>query len=358
MACGLFVLARLIEMETWREARNTLFLTVIIALTHVHAVVLVMVAGGLLAFLRRPFWSSFWKHALALSGAVVVLVPWLWDKILGTHARAAGHYTFDMRSLEEKLRQLFAYTIDNLPAHVNITAAGFALLLAAAAGMSLLPTREVELRRRLASLVIVVALAGLYFGLPFAIWGPIYHWFTYPRYGTYLLIALLTLPRPALERWPAALALVPGVIAAILIAEYGRYTAPYRGIIAALPRNKAFFPLDLDDYRFRGTREAVLGQLHGYAAAVKSCYDPHLFDEPNNPLLFRHETMLPVPNWRNQREFDMAQQGQYYDYVIVHPLDRDPFAGGRARHAGLKLIKQSGAWRLYKVLAPHPYPPR
>ena len=86
------------------------------------------------------------------------------------------------------------------------------------------------------------------------------------------------------------------------------------------------YPLDLDDARFRGTHDAALGQLHGYAAAAKSCFDPHLFDEPNNPLRYRPEKMPPVVNWFNQASFTMEREGRAYDYIIVHPVERDLIA--------------------------------
>jgi hypothetical protein len=106
-------------------------------------------------------------------------------------------------------------------------------------------------------------------------------------------------------------------------------------------------PLDLEGYRFRQTHDGVLGQLHGYAAVAKSCYDPHLFDEPNNPLRFVASKMLPVVNWGNQASFDFESQGKAYDYIIVYPVDMDPF---KSRWQDkVSLVTEASPWRLYRV---------
>jgi hypothetical protein len=130
-------------------------------------------------------------------------------------------------------------------------------------------------------------------------------------------------------------------------AIYGHYVAPYLEIVASIPKNSRLFPLDIDPYRFKETREATLGQLHGYAAAITSSYDGHLFDYPTNPLRFRDGRQLPHPDWRQPRQFTMSDHGRFYDYIIVHPIEED-FIGKRW-HRQLTLVRQAGDWRLYKV---------
>lgn len=151
------------------------------------------------------------------------------------------------------------------------------------------------------------------------------------------------------------LALLPGLVAAVALhlaiarqfREYGKYVRPYLQIVDALPRGVTFFPLDLDDRRFKGALNPVLGQLHGYAAAAKASYDPHLFDQQDMPLLFKKPLKLPVINWFRPTTFTMEAHGRHYDYVIVHPIDRDPFPAKWMDAA--ELVRESGAWRLYKV---------
>jgi hypothetical protein len=201
-----------------------------------------------------------------------------------------------------------------------------------------------------------MAVAALYLFVPFQISGPIDHYWTYPRFGTYLLIALLLLPRPRLDGWRALL-LVPGLVSAVLLhravqaqfRSYGAYVAPYAQIVAALPRNKLMLPLDLDDFTWNQTHEGVLAQIHGYAAVAKSCFDPHLFDDPSNPLRYRASTMPPSVNWMNPKSFSFDSTGYAYDYIIVHSVRTDPFNTHAAWRAKVKLTKEAGPWRLYEV---------
>ena len=106
-------------------------------------------------------------------------------------------------------------------------------------------------------------------------------------------------------------------------------------------------PLDMH-FGYPGTRMPTLGQLHGYAAALTSSYDPHLFNHPNQPLVFRNLHIPPHPDWYHPDTFTIEQHGQYYDYIVVHPTHLDPLY--RKRYGrGVSLIKEAGAWRLYKV---------
>ena len=150
---------------------------------------------------------------------------------------------------------------------------------------------------------------------------------------------------------------MPGIVCAFFLHRgiqkqfhaYGDYVRPYLDIIAALPRNKLLYPLDLDDYRFKGTYDPVLGQIHGYAAGAKSCFDPHLFDDASNPLRYRASKMPPVPNWFYQSSFTMEREGRHYDYIVVHPKNQDIIARHAKWKSEVELVKEAGPWRLYKV---------
>jgi hypothetical protein len=360
MVLALFVVAKLIELRSARDALKILPLTFLTGLTHLHSVAWILTCGGLLVLLQRPLRVALLRYALALFGCIVPLVPWAWARLGHTTAGITSAFSFEMHSPQHRIAQLFAYTIDNLPEPGGLsTACAFGLLLFGPALLSVLEQRNVYDGQRWAPVMIFVASAGLYFGLPFAISGPIYHWYTYPRYGVYLLIALLALPRPSL-RGLTALALVPGIAIALWVhhgiaaqfAEYGNYVRPYLQIIAAIPKNSRILPVDLDDFRFRGTREAVLGQLHGYAAAETSSFDPHLFDEPNNPLLFREGMMLPHHDWLAQRSFTFEAGAECYDYLIVHPPELDKVKTNKHWSKKVTLVREAGPWRLYKIKAP------
>jgi hypothetical protein len=358
MALALIALAQVFEARTFKDALKIIPLTVIIALTHLLAVALALLAGGLICLIKRPFWKTVAVHAVALSGCLVAVLPWVLKKLGGTTA-AAATMSFQWHTLAHKIQNLYTYTLANVPDKPEASSAAFIVLWLVPVFLSLLRPREVSREQRFAPAMVVLASMALYFALPFAVGGPVEHWWTYPRFGTYILIALLALPRPRLTG-RAALMLAPGLAACLALhlsvvgqfREYARYVRPYLQIIAAMPRGVTFFPLDLDDARFKGTRYASLGQLHGYAAAVTSSYDPHLFDHLDSPLVFQKPLKLPTINWFAPRSFTMKDHGRFYDYIIVHPLDLDPIAANEQWKKGVELVREAGQWRLYKVKDP------
>ncbi|HEY6561569.1 MAG TPA: hypothetical protein VI072_30070 [Polyangiaceae bacterium] len=358
MALALYILARLYEAQSLRSALRIVPLTLLLAVTHVHAVVLTLCAGGLMALVKRPVLRGIVTHGVGLSGCLLGIVPWLFKRYSGSEP--LGATAFEWHSADDKLSKLFEFSLDNQPDARDFAFAAFVLLLATPLIARALPPRVHHWRPTLAALAILLAAAGLYFGLPFAMWGPISHWWTYPRYATYVLIGLLLLA-PADVRRRRLWAIAPALLSILAVhsavfrqfESYGAYVAPYAEIIESMPRGVRFLPLDCNDHRFRGTRHAALGQLHGYVAAVKDSYDPHLFDEPNNPLRYRARRMLPVPNWFQQlQSFTFEEHGRYYDYIIVHPTELDPFARRDAWRKEVNLVKQAGPWRLYKVKNP------
>lgn len=359
MALGLYVLARLYEVRDFRGALRVVPLTMLLSVTHVHAVAMTLTAGGLMALGKRPLLRAVVLHAAGLFGCLLGIGPWLYTRY-GGREQVAGETVFEWHELGDKLDKLFEFSLDNQPEARSVALAAFVLFLAVPLIGRALPQSAHDKSSTRAAVLYGVAVAALYFGLPFAIYGPISHWWTYPRFGTYVLIGWLLLATPRL-RGRALWAIVPALLAIVWVhsavysqfKKYGAYVAPYADIIDSLPRGSRFFPLDVDDYRFGGTRQPTLGQLHGYAAAATDSYDPHLFDEPNNPLLFRREKMLPVPNWSQQlRTFSFEEHGRYYEYIIVHPPDRDPIASRPSWREQVDLVKEAGAWRLYKVKRP------
>jgi hypothetical protein len=357
MVLALLALAWIAELETLRDALKALPLTVLIALTHVHAIALVLTAGGLLALMKRPLATGVARTAVALLGCALPVLPWLWSRFAAPRG-AGGSLAFDWHGLGHKVLHLFHYSLDNLPGEPGLSLAmgAFLVLTLGALALMALASRDTTRAQAYAPLLILAGAAGLYLALPFALWGNVSHWWTYPRFATYVLVAWLLVPRPDLSG-RRALALLPGVVLAPALhvavyrqfAEYGRYVEPYLEIIARLPHGSRFDPVDLDDYRMGGFRQPVLGQLHGYAAAVSSSYDPHLWDEANNPLRFRRNRMLPTQDWGRQTSFDLEAHGSHYDYLIVHPLDQDVIATNRRWRKKVELVHEAGQWRLYRV---------
>lgn len=355
MILALWSLAWVIEMRGWRDVPKLAALAAVVAVTHIHAVAYALTAGGLLTLLKRPLWGALKQSSVALASCLIMLAPWLLSN-RGSSSSATLGFHAEQHPLGQKLASLHSFSLDNLPQEPTLTAFAFLLLLILPALMSVLPPRQLSPLQRYAPLLILLTALLLYTLVPFAIHRPIVHWWTYPRFATYILLGLLCCPAPDWSRWRWLL-LAPVCVTAIALhlgiyrqfRDYGQYVSPYLKIVAAIDPNSRLLPLDLDDARFKGTRFASLGQLHGYAAAMTSSYDGHLFDYPTHPLLYRRDRILPHPNWFKPSEFSMAKHGQFYDYIIVHPLDLDPIAKDTRARARVELVQEAGAWRLYRI---------
>ena len=354
MPAAIWLLACLIENDSWKGAARLIPWAAFVALTHLHAVALLGVVAVFQALVRPRPWRAFGQTALSLTGALV-LVPWIVSQFV-TNAGKGSHLELYNPGLTERLTQFYRFTLDVLtaPTGERLTALVFMLFVVGPPAIAALPSITAPKRSGALGLVFVLSTVVLYLALPFSLSGTIEHWWTYPRFATYLLLGLLLLPTPDLGG-RRALALAPGLalLAALTVARvqqfaaYDDRTRPYLRIINSMKANTSFLPLDFDA-SWEGTRELSLGQLHGYAAAARSAYDPHLFDNPSTPFVFRHEGEPPQVDWKRLREtFSFEKQGRYYDYIIVYPLTHDPLAGYQGR--GVVWMRDAGPWRLYRV---------
>ncbi|HEY7375240.1 MAG TPA: hypothetical protein VIF57_23965 [Polyangia bacterium] len=348
---ALWLLAWLIETNSWRGVVRCIPLSMFVALSHPHAVALLGVGALFQALVRPNRARALGQAALALAG-VAILIPWL----VGQIGPGTGELHVEFDPLPDRLRQFFRFTLDVITSKGGATVTSLVFVLFIVGPPAIAAMRPVETPRRSGALALALVLAPavLYLALPFAISGAVEHWWTYPRYATYVLLGLLLLPAPDL-RGRRALALAPGLVLLVGLsvarieqfASYDATTRPYLDIIAEMKPGSSFLPLDME-LSWPGTREASLGQLHGYAAAARSAYDPHLFDNPNMPLLYRHAGEPPQVDWfRLPESFSFERQGRYYDYIIIHPLSRDPLLGYRGR--GVEWLRDAGTWRLYGV---------
>lgn len=367
MIGALWGVAWLLEARTPRDAAPIGVLSCLLGLTHIQAVAYFGLIVSLLVLFRRPLKRAALLHFIAGSGLAVSVLPWLFSRF----SESGGHvaFSFDFHTPREKLNSLYLYTLDNLPKVDDgpITALAFSLLVfgvpllcslgdepatpATAAGSELAPPRAT-------AAVLVLAPLALYFALPMAISGPVSHWYTYPRYATFALLALLFLPRGRFQNW-RALWLLPGVLTALLMftriraqfADYGTRARPFLQIIAHVRPNSAYLPLELDDSD-TATRLDTFNQIHAYIAGFKKGYDPHLFDNNSIPFLYRGERRLPQTAWNRPQDFSLTEHGRYYDYVVIQGgLDRDPLKRLKpTAHVRAQLVVEAGRFRLYEII--------
>ncbi|HEY4393319.1 MAG TPA: hypothetical protein VGP64_04625 [Polyangia bacterium] len=352
-----FVLAWLIEAETLSDGLRLVPYTALIGLTHVHATALLGVAGAALALTRRPLGRRIALHAIALSGLLLAVAPWLLGKVVSSGGGPPQSFSFDWDSPAQKLSRLFEFTLDNFSHRdgERVAAVAFVLLILGPLILGLLPARGV--RHRFTAAVLVGAAGALYLFLPFAVGGPISHWYTYPRFASVVLVWLLLIPTPRLRGWPA-LALVPGVLVALAldvkVAEqfhaFALQTRPFLEVIKQVPKGASVLPFTFDD----GDSDPYLRlppyhQFYAYITALTHGYSPYLWDNTSMPLNFRLENKPPAPGWDGK--FSLDEHGSHYDYLLVQGFEhQDPVAGATSS-LGLHptLVIQTARWRLYRV---------
>jgi hypothetical protein len=354
-----FVLAWMVDAETAGDGFRIAPYAALIGLTHVQATWLFGLAGGALTFTTGPIRRRIVVHAAAFAGTALVVIPWLLGQVRphGAAPVTMAQFGYEWHTPAAKLSQFFAYTLDNFSRRDGEQAAAiaFVVLVLGPLLLGVLPTRGV--RDRLSPVVLLVVAGALYALLPFAISGPIFHWYTYPRYSTVVLLWLLLIPRPRLRGWATA-ALLPGVLAALLLdvkaceqfASFGRHTRPFLEVIAKVPPKASVLSIVLDDNDpDPDLKLPPYHQLYAYITAVGHGYTPYLWSVPSLPLLYRPENGKPNPYWTGT--FSMEAHGKYYDYIMVQGFQHgDPVAGSVAAD-GLRprLILEVDRWRLYAV---------
>jgi hypothetical protein len=353
MALAIWALAILIEADSLRAAVRVIPLAIIIALTHAHAVVFLVVAAGLSGLAReRPF-RSLGLHIVGCLG-ILVLLPWVWLQVVQPGLAGQGTTELVSPPMQERVGRVFEFSLAVFLDQPGqwFSVISFLVIVAVPLLAGFMPRGSGA--RSLVALVLFATPVLLYLLLPFEVRGPVPHWWTYPRFATLVLALLLVVPDVVItDRWRVAVAAIALVLTTGLsvaryqqFGRYGDHVRPYVELVEQIPKGSRILPLDIE-FAFPGFREPPLGQLHGYAAALRHSYDPHLFDHPAIPLLFRRDVLMPTPDWRNVQSTYTPQMAASYDYVIVHPLTRD-FLDGTSPN--LQRVADSGAWRLYKVI--------
>lgn len=352
-----FVLAWMIEAESLGDALRIAPFTALVALTHVQAVWLLGVAAGATVFTTGRFRRRVAVHTVALLGLVAIVGPWLLMKVGGGAANPGAAFAFEWHTPATKIAQFFAYTLDNVanPEGERTTALVFAVMLFGPLALGLLPARQ-RTGDSTALALLLVAIV-LYAALPWAIWGPISHWYTYPRYATVILFWLLLIPAPRLDGWKLA-ALAPGIVAALVLnvkvgqqlRRFGERTRPYQEIIAQVHPGASTVALVFDDNDpDPDLKLPPYHQFYAYITAAKRGYDPYLWDNPSVPLVYRPEARRPAPGWGGA--FSLDAVAPHYDYVLVQGFQhQDPVQNAVAADGKkAELLIERLRWRLYRV---------
>ncbi len=354
-----FVLAWMVEAETIGDGFRIAPYAALIGLTHVQATWLFAVGGGAITFTTGPVRRRVAIHAAAFAGTAAVVIPWLAGQIRprGGALSEMPPFSFEWHAPAYKLSQFFAYTLDNFSRRDGERAAAitFVVLVVGPLLLGLLPARGVRDRRSPAVLVAVAG--GLYALLPWAISGPISHWYTYPRYSTVILLWLLLIPTARLRGW-ATWALAPGILAALVMdvkaaeqfASFGARTRPFLEVIAKVPPKASVMAIVLDDDDpDPDLKLPPYHQFYAYITAFGHGYSPHLWANSSIPLAYGEGANLPAPSWGGA--FSMDDHGKHYDYILVQGIHHaDPVATAVGSD-GLRprLIIEIDRWRLYAV---------
>ncbi len=356
MAVALYTLALLIEIKDWRGALRVTFMSALVALTHIQALAFLAVAGITLVLTRRVSIKRVFQGALALSGGLVGTWPWLsriFAKVPANTVEQA--FRFNWHTPHEKMAGFYSFTFgsfggqfdSNLPVLVFCTIFIGPILL-----MSL--PRKMPDSPLWPPMLVTLSCFVLYLILPFQFTGPIEHKHTYVRYGTFILLGMLLIPRPRLQG-TSAWVLAPGIIMALLLdlhvarqlRDVSKRTTPYLDIIANITPHSRILPvvLEIGD---PACYMAPYNQFHSYATGMTRSYDPLYFNNPSTPIIYKSAARLPYPG---QKSLDYEHHIRYYDYVLVQGLAKDPFRN-QLSSAPVRLVKEAGMWRLYAVNKP------
>lgn len=357
MGLVFFLMAALLDTSTYWQALKLVPLSVLIAVTHIQALQLLLVAGALLVFARPRLFRRVALHAIVLSGAMVAILPWLFQ-LFGGHQGVPFEAEWDAPAT--KVEALFRFTLGDIgPPDDRSPVVPLAFL-----GAILIPLAATLLKPRagsgrdVAGLILLVTAIVFYMGLPMTIYSPMHHWYNYPRFAVVALWFLVLLPRPAIEGWRRAALLIPIAVLAVAVdvkvakqfQTFGAATLPFTKVMNALGQNCRLVTLILEKGMPGIKSPWTIDQMHSYASAQNRCYDPHLFDNPGTPWIYRPERKLSAPAWDRGLDFRIDEHGRYYDYVIVQGLAQDPVREGTTP-AGIRVtrILETGIWRVYKI---------
>jgi hypothetical protein len=353
-----FVLAWIIEARSVSDGFRIAPYGAVVALTHVQATWLLALCGGLLCLSTGRFWKRVIIHLAAGSGAALMTLLWLVGQLSGTSGSGA-RFQFGWHSPAYRLANVFHYVLDNYsrPYAERIAVVAFVVLVLGPLALTQLPQRPFTDRR--SPLLLVLVAGCLYALLWFEITGPIFHWYTYPRYAAVVALWLPLIPAPR-KSLASTFALLPGIATAFTLnciavqqfAGYGERVRPFLDIIRAVPPGASVLPFTFDDHeQDPDLKHWAYHLLYGYISAVKHGYTPYLWDMKSHPFS-NSDVTLPAPGWSGV--FSMDEHGRHYDYLLVQGFQyKDPVERAKSSKGyRARLVLERSRWRLYAVSGP------
>lgn len=356
MAIALYTLAWLVETTSWRSALRVTAMSGLVALSHAQALAFLAVAGITLVLTQKPSIKRIAIGALALSGGMVGAIPWILEMFKNVPVNTVKQVmTFKWDTPREKMTGFYDFTFGSFGGvfDTNIPVLVFGMLIIGPLMLAML-RRTMPRATIWPPLAITLSCVLLYLVLPFAIFGPIPHKHNYVRYGTFILLGLILIPKPRLDR-SAFLALVPGIVLALLLdlhvarqlRDQSKRVEPFLDIIASIKPHSTILPV-VNEYADPACQMAPYNQFHSYASGATRSFDPLFFDNKLTPILYKRQARPPFPF---NGKLDYEHFIRHYDYVLVQGLSRDPFHT-RTIIAPVQLVKEAGMWRLYRVGKP------
>jgi hypothetical protein len=354
------VLAWIIEAETPLDGLRIAPYSALVALTHIQATWLLGLCGGLLCLTTGPILRRVLVHLAAGAGAAAMVLLWLFGQ-LSQKSGAAAAFSFTWHTPAYRLSKAFYYVLDNFvqPDAERVAAIAFVVLVLGPLALTQLPQRPFAARR--SPLVLIFAAGILYTLLWWEVGGPIWHWYTYPRYAAVVALWLMLVPAPRTGLW-STLALLPGILSSLalnwMVAKqfwnFGQRTRPFLEVIAAVPPRASVLPFVFDEGDpDPDLRLAPYKGMYAYIAAIGHGYTPYLWNIPSHPFS-NTQVSLPAPGWSGA--FSMDEHGRHYDYLLVQGFQHaDPVKRARSSLGfGAQMVLERERWRLYRVTKPKP----